>query len=107
MALGARVLHTRTDSPMDKTLTEQIAASEEDVKSLLESNRSLSVALLARLLKEQGEHTRKRFQAMEDEFRAYREQAGAAMKKQDERITAAGRMFHDMQRELEKLKSRG
>jgi hypothetical protein len=89
---------------MDKTLPEQIACSVEDAKALLENNRSLSVALLARLLKEHEEANRRRFEQLETEFREYRALVKAEFAKHEKRITLAGRMFKDVKDDVNKLK---
>jgi hypothetical protein len=89
---------------MDKTLPEQIAANTDDVKALLESNSKLSVALLARLLKEHEELDRRQHQALESEMKLLRKAMEHSDKTNDERIKKAGRMFQALKKDVDKLK---
>jgi hypothetical protein len=75
---------------MDKPgpLTAQIAASIDDVKALLDDNRSLSIAYLARRLKDFEEQTAKRLDGIDK-----------AVKKISERVDKAGAEFKKLRDE--------
>ena len=84
-------------------LSNQIAASIEDVKALLEDNRHLSVAFLSRRIQDVEKDVRERFRTLDRS----RDQRVAALEddvqKLRERLQMAGVKFKEMQEELDKL----
>lgn len=71
---------------MEKTgpLTAQIAASVDDVKALLDDNRSLSVAYLSRRLTDLEKDVCKRLTAVEKQVKCVSERVDQAAKKYKE-----------------------
>ena len=86
------------------TLSEQIAASVEDVKALLDDNRSLSIAFLSRRLQDIEKDVRERFRTL-DRGRDQRVAAlEDAVQKLKGRLQLAGVKFKEMQEELDQMK---
>ena len=85
-------------------LTEQIAASHEDVKALLDDNRSLSIAALSRRLKDHEDEVRKRFKGITCPCQAIL-QAEASLEKLEQRLDLAGVKFKELREELDQLKA--
>ena len=83
---------------MDKPgpLTAQIAASIEDVKTLLDDNRSLSVAFLSRRQTDFEEEMRKRLDGIEKQL--------AQLAK---RINAAGAAYKELRAKVDGLGTKG
>ena len=77
---------------MTGPLTKQIAASHEDVQSLLDNNRSLSVSLLAHWHRDQVKATK----ALE-----------ATVRQLAERLDQAAVKFKEMRQELDQVKNGG
>jgi len=82
------------------SLTEQIAASIEDVKALLDDNRRLSVAFLARRIRDLEEETRKSFRRIESQLEVLQR----ANEKLHQRFDLAAVKFKEMRGELDKQK---
>lgn len=78
-------------------LAQQIAASIEDVKALLDSNHSLSVNFLHRRLCDLEEEVRRRFLHVKG--------LETAMTKLDQRLDQAAVKFQEMREELDTLKA--
>ena len=85
-------------------LTEQIAASIEDVKALLDDNRSLSIAALSRRLKDHEDEVRKRFKGITCPCQAIL-QAEASLTKLEQRLDLAVVKFRELRKELDQLKT--
>ncbi len=87
-------------------LPKQIAASLEDVKSLLDDNRRLSIAFLSRRIQDVEKDTRERFRTLDRS----RDQRVAALEddvqKLRERLNLAGVKYKEMREELEQVKER-
>ena len=83
---------------MDKTgpLTAQIAASIEDVKALLDDNRSLSIAYLSRRLTDLEKMVVKRLNALDKQVKCV-----------SERVDKAGKAYKEMRGEVDGLKGKG
>ena len=84
-------------------LAEQIAASIEDVKALLDDNRSLSVAFLARRLRDHEELVRKLFLRHPCPCKTVQEVEASATKL-TQRLDQARVKFQEMRTELDQLK---
>ena len=87
-----------------ETLSEQIAASNEDVKALLKDNRSLSVAFLAVRLQEHEEEVRKRFleyRRVEAKLKDVEE----SLEKMSQRLDVFAVKWREMREELDQLKA--
>jgi len=85
-------------------MTEQIAASIEDVKSLLDNNRSLSIALLSRRLKDLENGVQTRFRVLEAGIDKRMKALNCTTTTLEERLKVAGVKFNEMQEELDKLR---
>lgn len=85
-------------------LTQQIAASHEEVQALLADNRSLSIAFLARRIRDHEDDTRKRFAGIHCPCKAIQD-AEAAITKLEQRIEQASVKFREMREELDALKA--
>jgi hypothetical protein len=79
-------------------LTAQIAASIEDVKALLDDNRSMSVAFLSRRIRDFEEETRKRFLAMETRVEA----TEAAVKQVKDKLNLAAVKYKELREDVDK-----
>lgn len=87
-------------------LSEQIAASIEDVKALLDDNRHLSVAFLSRRIQDIERDARERFRTL-DRGRDQRVAAlEDAVQKLRERLQMAGVKYMEMREELDQVKER-
>lgn len=96
---------TTLEATVEKNLTDQIAASIEDVRQLLADNRSLSIAFLSRRLRD-----------LEDELRRVSKghicpckhvvACEETIKRLGERIELAGVRFKEMQSTLDLLKGK-
>jgi len=84
-------------------LTTEIAASVEEVKALLENNRSLSVAFLSRRMRDLEEEVRERFKKLESRVTC----CEGAAKKATDRFEQAGVKYKEMREELDTLRGRG
>ncbi len=85
-------------------LTEQIAASIEEVKALLDDNRSLSIAVLSRRLRDHEDEVRKRFREITCPCQAIL-QAETSLEKLEKRLDMAGVKFRELREELDQLKA--
>ena len=86
-------------------LTTQIAASIEEVKALLDDNRSLSIACLARRIRDHEDEVRKRFREINHpEHEAAMMSAQAAITKLEQRLDAAAMKFKELREEVDQLK---
>lgn len=86
------------------SVKERIAASIEDVETLLADNRHLSIAFLARRIRDVEDDVRKRFQGLRcpcNEVKA----ASAAIEKLDKRLDQAAVKLREYREELDKLKA--
>ena len=88
---------------MSGPLTKQIAASVEDVKSLLADNRNLSIALLARRIKDLEEEVRERFRKNEQVQAQRMNSLEDSIRKLEERLRVAGVKYMVMREDLDKL----
>ena len=89
---------------MGETLSEKISASIEDVKTLLDDNRSLSIAFLSRRIQDIEKGVQKRFLTL-DSSRGKRTAAlEEAVEKLSHRLDSAGVMCKAMREELDTLK---
>jgi len=86
-------------------LAEQIAASVEDVQELLQGNKSLSIALLSRMLRDHQEETRRYFREYRRVEAKIAEQ-GESIDKLEKRLEVAGTKFNDLRDELDQLKQK-
>ena len=94
---------------MDKPpapLNEQIAASIEDVQALLRDNRSLSVAFLARRIRDLEEDTRERFRKIGCPCKVI-DAAVAAITELSKRLDQAAVKFKELREEVDQLKAGG
>lgn len=103
---------------MDKTLSEQIAASDEDIKVLLEGiaaikadcdaligdNRTMSIAYLGHMIKDLERQTQRRIQALESDMKKRQRETDEAITKLEKRLNDAARMFRGIQKDVEALK---
>ncbi len=88
------------------TLSNQIAASSEDVKALLEDNYHLSIAFLSRRIQDVEKDVREGFRAL-DRGRDKRLVAlEDDVKKLQERLQMASVKFKEMREELDQVKGR-
>ena len=94
---------TNRDETMSGPLTNQIAASLGDVQALLDNNRSLSVALLARRLRDHEELVRKQFSGLRCPCKDVRA-AEEAIEKVQRRLEQAALKFSEMRNDLDQLK---
>lgn len=85
-----------------KPVSEQIAASIEDVQQLLADNRSLSVALLARLVDDLRKELRERFETIQRDPRV--DALEERVEKQKQSLLDARVKFHKMQQDLDELR---
>ena len=88
-----------------KPLPEQIHASLEDVQSLLDSNRNLSVAFLSRRLRDLEAETRERFRSREAGWEARIDSLEKAVKILEERLKLAGVKFTEMREDVDRVKN--
>lgn len=90
---------------MDKAgpLTTQIAASIEDVKALLDDNRSLSVAFLSRRIRDLENEMRAGMLRLESQVKCFE----GSVKKLGDRVDQAGVKYKEMREELDALRGRG
>ncbi len=86
------------------TRPEQIAASIEDVKALLDDNRSLSIAFLSRRIQDIEKNVRERFRTMEHSQAKRYAAFEDAVEKLTSRLDDAGHVCKALQEELDKLK---
>jgi chromosome segregation ATPase len=89
--------------PLPKPMAEQIAASIEDVQALLDDNRSLSVAFLARRIRDLEDSTRERFREVRCPCKAIGE-AEEAITELAKRLDQAAVKFKEMREEVDQLK---
>ena len=89
-------------------LAEEIAASIEDVKALLNDNRSLSIRLLANRLRELEDEVRRRFRELETCRTSCKalQTTEATVAKLEQRIEVAAVKFRELQNSLDDLKSK-
>lgn len=87
-------------------LTKQIAASIEDVEALLRDNRSLSVAVLHRRLRDHEEEVRKRFREIRCPCEAVKS-VEAAITKLEHRLEQAAVKFREIREDVDQLKAKG
>ena len=87
-----------------KPLAEQIAASVEDVQSLLDDNHRLSVAFLARRIRDLEESTRKRFRKLGCPCKAIQE-AETAITEIRHKLNQAAVKYHELREEVDQLKA--
>ena len=88
-----------------ESVKERIAASIEDVKELLADNRNLSIAFLARRIRDVEDDLRKRFRELRcpcNEVTA----ATEAIEKLDKRLELAAVKFRELREELDRLKAK-
>lgn len=94
------------DKGMDTVTTpEQIAASIEDVKALLDGNRSLSIAFLSRRIRDLEDEMRKRFREIKcpcDALKALED----SVSKLEKRLEQAAVKFREMREELDKYREK-
>ena len=87
-------------------LSEQIAASIEDVQALLDDNRSLSIAFLSRRIQDVEKDVREGFRSL-DRGRDQRVAAlEDAVQKLQGRLQIAGVKYKEMREELDKFVER-
>ncbi len=90
----------------DAPLAEQIAASTEDVRALLDGNHRLSVALLARLQREHETDVRERFRKLDRSRENRTSSLEDAVDKLSKRLDLAKLKFREMREELDILKEK-
>ncbi len=95
-----------SDTESERPLSEQIAASREDVRALLEDNRHLSIALLSRLFKDLERETRERFRTFQATRNARLDSLEGDVNKLKERIEVAVVKFRELRAEVDKLAER-
>jgi len=87
-----------------KPMAEQIAANIEDVQSLLKDNRSLSIALLSRRIKDLEEDLRDRLRKLDTRESERIASLEAAVKTLEDRLKVAGTKFRELQKDVDNLK---
>ena len=86
------------------SLPEQIAASIEDVKALLDDNRSLSIAYLSRRIQDVEKEMRERFRTLDRSRDKRTADLEDAVEKLTHRLDSAKLVCRAMQAELDTLK---
>ena len=85
------------------SLSEHIAASIEDVKALLDDNRSLSIAYLSRRIRDLEDETRKRLRGADHGQNERLTALEGSVKKLEERLHVAAVKYREMQEDLGKI----
>lgn len=86
-------------------VTNQIAASIEDVKALLADNRNLSIAFLSRRIRDLEEEVRERFREQNRTQEQRINSLETAVEKLKERMNLAGVKFKEMREDVDKVKA--